>query len=111
MKKLKEKLEDASAVHGAASLTNIQTMLESIRKVVYEEYSVAYSRLLELDVGNHEANVAERDASIQSIEEIIGDIGLTISMEMNSVAPNTSSSATGGGGGTVKSDTYFERRK
>ena len=32
MKKLKEKLEDASAVHGVASLTNIQTMLEALGK-------------------------------------------------------------------------------
>ena len=111
LKKLKEKLEDESAVHGVASLSNMQTMLEGIRKVVYEEYAVAYSRLLELDIGNHAANVMERDASIQSMEETIGDIGLTISMKMNAVAPNTSSSATGGGGGSVKSDMYFERRK
>ena len=111
LKKLKEKLEDESAVHGVASLSNMQTMLEGVRKVVYEEYAVAYSRLLELDIGNHAANVMERDASIQSMEETIGDIGLTISMKMNAVAPNTSSSATGGGGGSVKSDMYFERRK
>ena len=43
---------------------------------------------------------------------MVEDIGLKISIKMNAVAPNVSPAATGGGGGsTVKTDTYFERRK
>ena len=111
LKKLSETLDDASTVHGVASLMDIKTTLESIRKMVYEEYVVAYTKLLELDVGNHDVNIAERDGSIQVFEETLGDIGLKISLKLNAVAPNTSPSSTAGGGSTVKSDVYFERRK
>ena len=111
LKKVKETLEDASIVHGIASLSNIQMRLENIRKMVYEEYVVAYSKLLDLDIGNHDANVTERDASIHEIEDMVEDIGLKISLKLNAVAPITSPATTGGGGSTVKTDTYFERRK
>ena len=50
-------------------------------------------------------------ASIQAIEDMVEDIGLKISIKMNAVALNVSPVATGGGGSTVKTDTYFERRK
>ena len=73
LKKLSETLDDASTVHGVASLMDIKTTLESIRKMVYEEYVVAYTKLLELDVGNHDVNIAERDGSIQVFEETLGD--------------------------------------
>ena len=59
-KKVKETLEDAGTVHGIASLSNIKMILESIRKMVYEENVVAYSNLLKLDTGNLNANVAEK---------------------------------------------------
>ena len=111
LNKVKEALEDAGTVHGIASLSDIKMRLESIRKMVYDEYIVAYAKLLDLDTGNLDANVAERDASIQAIEDKVEDIGLRISMKMNEVASNTSPSSTVGGGSTVKSDVYFERRK
>ena len=60
LNKVKEALEDASTVHGIVSLSDIKMRLESIRKMVYDEYIVAYSKLLELDTGNLDANVAER---------------------------------------------------
>ena len=75
LKKVDEALDDASAVHGVASLSNIQARLEGIRKMVYDEYVVTYSKLLDLDAANHDANVVERDASIQAIEDMIEDIG------------------------------------
>ena len=114
LKKVDEALDDASAVHGVASLSNIQARLECIRKMVYDEYVVTYSKLLDLDAANHDANVVERDASIQAIEDMIEDIGLKISMKMNAVAPNTSPTMAAGGssgGNSMKSDVYFERRK
>ena len=111
LNKLTETLDNASIVHGIASLSDIKMRLEGVRKMVYDEYVVAYSKLLELDVANHDANVAERDASIQAIENMIEDVALKISMKMNAVAPNTNPSSPVGGGCTVKSDVYFERRK
>ena len=111
LNKVKEALEDAGTVHGIVSLSDIKMRLESIRKMVYDEYIVAYAKLLDLDTGNLDANVAERDASIQAIEDMVEDIGLRISMKMNAVTPNASPTTAGGGGSTVKSEVYFERRK
>ena len=111
LNKLTEGLDNASIVHGIASLSDIKMRLENIRKMVYDEYVVAYSKLLDLDVANHDTNVVERDASIQAIEDMIEDVGFKISMKMNAVTPNASPTTVGGGGSTVKSDVYFERRK
>ena len=53
LQKLTESLDNAGTIHGIASLSDIKMRLESIRKMVYEEYVVAYSKLLELDTVNH----------------------------------------------------------
>ena len=55
LKKLMETSDSASTVHGIDSLLNIQMRLENVRKMVYDEYVVAYSKLVELDIDNHEA--------------------------------------------------------
>ena len=89
-----ETLDSASTVHGIASLSNIQMRLENVRKMVYDEYVAAYSKLVELD--NHEAYVTERDESVQAIEEMIEDIGVKISLKMNGVAPTSSPVSVGG---------------
>ena len=56
--------------------------------------------------------MVERDASIQAMEEIIGDIGLKISWKIDAVALSKGSSTKGGSRhSTTKSGVYFERRK